>query len=102
MGRVRPSRHGETRDLAPLDEPRLQQVMVRGCREEVATGAEVVTDRAERAEELLRVLRRLEALEHAFSSTGGPIRILRPVVEPLMPPVLRSRQHAPQGGRAAG
>ena len=57
MDCVRPSRRGEPRDLAPLDEPRLQQLVVRGGGEEVPAGAEVIGDRAEGAEELLGVIR---------------------------------------------
>jgi hypothetical protein len=46
---------GESRDLTPLDEAGLQQVVVLECGEEVPAGAEMVTDGAEGTEELLGV-----------------------------------------------
>jgi hypothetical protein len=52
---VRPSRRDEPRNLAPLDNPRLQQAVVRGRGEAVPAGAEVIGERAEGGEELLRV-----------------------------------------------
>jgi hypothetical protein len=54
--------------------------VVRGGGEEVPAGAEVVGDRAERREELLRVRRGLEALEHALSSPSRPVGVLRSIV----------------------
>ena len=48
---------GESRDLTPLDEAGLQQVVVLKCGEEVPAGAEVVRDRAEGTEERLGVRR---------------------------------------------
>jgi hypothetical protein len=49
----------------------------------VAAGAEVVTDRAERGQELLGVFRRFEPLEHPLSSACRPVRVLCPVVQAL-------------------
>ncbi len=51
-----PLRGDEPRDLTPGGEARLQELVVRGGGEKVAAGAEVVRDRAEWGEELLRVL----------------------------------------------
>ena len=47
----------EAGHLAPGGEAALQQLVVRGGGEAVPAGAEVVRDRAERREELLRVRR---------------------------------------------
>ena len=64
----------------------------------MAAGAEVVRDGAERREELLGVLRGFEALEHALSSSRRAVRVLRPIIEAFVPPVLDPWKHAPQGG----
>ena len=50
-------RGGDARDLAPGGEAGLQQLVVSGSGKEVPAGAAVVRDRAEGAEELLRVVR---------------------------------------------
>ena len=71
---------GESRDLTPLDEAGLQQVVVLECGEEVPAGAEVVRDGAEGSQELLRVRRGLEALQRPFSSPSRPVRVLDAVV----------------------
>ena len=76
--------------------------MIRGCWEEVPAGAEVVRDGAERDEELLRVRRRREALEHPFSSADRPMGILCSIIQSFVPPMLRSWEDLPQGGRIAG
>ena len=96
---------GEARAFPPLDEAGLQQHVVLEGREEVATGAEVLGDRTEeteRTEELLGVLGRCEALAHPFSSAGGPVAVLGPGVEPLVPAVLDAREHVAARGRGAG
>ena len=96
---------GEAREFPPLDEAGLQQHVVLEGREEVATGAEVLGDRTEETEgteELLGVLGRFEALEHPFSSAGGPVAVLGPVVQPLVPAVLDPREHVAARGRGAG
>ena len=73
-------RGGESGYLAPGREASLQQgVLLRGG-EEMTAGAEVVGDGAERTQELLGVLGGFEALKHAFSSSGGAVRVLRTVV----------------------
>jgi hypothetical protein len=64
--------------------------------------AEVITDGAEGLQEALRLLGGLEALHTALPLTRRQVRILRPVVQPLMTPVLCLRQHAPQGRWVAG
>ena len=95
-------RGGEPRDRTPGREARLQQGVLLSGGEEVATGAEVVADGDKRTEELLGVLGGLEPLEHAFSSAGRAVTVLRPVVQSLVPPVLRSRQDPPERRRIAG
>ncbi len=65
----------------------------------MATRAEVVSDGAKRSEKLLGVCWGFEAPEHPFSSAGGPMRVLRPVIQPFVPPVLRLGQYASQGRR---
>src|SRR6266542_4379122 len=92
----------QSRDLAPGGEAGLEQLVVLGCGEEVPAGTKVVRNGAERTEELLRVLRRFEALEHAFSAAGRAVGILRPIVQPLVPPVLHPREHLAYGRRVAG
>ena len=47
------------------------------------------------------MVRRLEALEHAFSSASRAVGVLGPVVQPLVPPVLHAGQHPPHSGRIA-
>ena len=91
----------EPDDLAPLGETGPQQLVVLWGGEEVAAGAEVVADGAVWGQELLRVLGRLEALEHALSSAGGAVGVLCPVVEPLVAAMLHPRQHPMDGGRVA-
>jgi len=96
---------GEARAFPPLDEAGLQQHVVLEGREEVATGAEVLGDRTEETEgteELLGVLGRCEALERPFSFPDRPVGVLRPVVQPLVAPVLDAREHVAARGRVAG
>ena len=45
---------------------------------------------------------RCEALEHPFSSAGGPVAVLGPVVQPRVPAVLDPREHVAERGRGAG
>ena len=40
--------------------------------------------------------------EHPFSSAGGPVAVLGPVVQPLVAPVLDAREHVAARGRVAG
>jgi hypothetical protein len=88
-----PLHRGDTRDLTLGGEAGLQQVVVGGGWKEMPAGTEVIGDGAEGGEELLGVLGGLEALEHALSSSCGPVRILRPIIEAFVPPVLDPRQH---------
>jgi hypothetical protein len=55
----------------------------------VATGSEVIGHSAERPEKALRLLRRLEPTHDALTLTRRLVRVLRSVVEPLVPPMLR-------------
>jgi hypothetical protein len=84
---------GKSRDLPPLGEAGLQELMVFGCGEAVAAGAEVIGDGAEGSQELLRVLGRLKALERPFSPPGGAVRVLGTIVEPLVSAELHAGQH---------
>jgi hypothetical protein len=52
----------------------------------------VITDGAEGLQEPLPVLRRFEALERPLSLPHRPVRVLRPIVEAFVPPVLGLRQ----------
>ena len=93
---------GEARAFPPLDEAGLQQHVVLEGREEVAPGAAMLGERTEGTEELLGVLGRCEALEHPFSFPDRPVGVLRPVVQPLVAPVLDAREHVAARGRVAG
>ena len=68
----------------------------------VAAWTEVVADGAERTEEALGVLGRLEALKHALSLAGGQVRVLGAVVQTLMASMLGARQDPADGRRVAG
>jgi len=57
----------------------------------VSTWAEVVRNGAERDQETLRVLRRLEPLEYPFTFTRRQVRVFSPIAQPLMPPMLTLR-----------
>ena len=92
----------EPRDRAPGGEAGLQQLVVRGGREEVATGAEVVGDRAKGSEKLLGVLRRFAPLERPFTSASRPVGVFCPIVHAFVSSVLRLGEHAPHGRRLAG
>jgi len=39
---------------------------------------------------------------HSLSSAGGPVGVLRPVVQPRVAPVRHAREHPFEGGRGAG
>src|SRR5215218_8590162 len=59
----------------------------------VAAEMEEVGDLVVGREEALRLPRRLEALHLPFSSSHRLMRVLRPVVEALVPAVLDTRHH---------
>ena len=82
-------RGGEPRDRTPGREARLQHGVLLSGGEEVATGAEVVRDRAEGGEKLLGVLRRFEPLERPFSSASRPVGVFCPIVQAFVSSVLR-------------
>ena len=62
---------------------------------------EVVAEGAEGSQESLRVLGGFEALQHPFPFARRQVRILGPVVQPLVPSMLRVGQHSPNGRRVA-
>src|SRR5262245_25864930 len=70
--------------------------------EEVPARTEVVAEGAEGLQEALRVLRRFEALKYPFSFPDRPVRVLRPIVEALVPSVLGIRQDSLERGWVAG
>ncbi len=55
--------------------------------------AEVITDGAERAQETLGVLGRLEALEDSLPLTCRHVRILRAVIQAFVASVLAMREY---------
>jgi hypothetical protein len=67
----------------------------------VSTRAEVIGYSAERTQETLRVLGRLEALEYPFAFTCRQVRILGPIVQSFVAPMLGVRQHPSNGWRIA-
>ena len=67
----------------------------------VSTRAEVVGDSAERNQETLRVLGRLEALEYPFALTRRQVRVFGPIVQSFMAPMLGVQQHPSNGWRIA-
>ncbi len=89
------------RHLPPLPEALGAEVAVVGGGEEVTTRTEVVLGRAEGLQKLLGVPRRFEALQRPFSFPDRLVGVLRPVVQALVPPVLRPGQHLAKGGRVA-
>src|SRR5689334_2860084 len=64
---------------------------VLGCRHQVAGHEEEVVDLVVGGREALSVPGRLEPLHLPFSSSGRLVRVLCPVVEPLVLAVLNSR-----------
>ena len=67
----------------------------------VSTRAEVVGDGAERNQETLSVLGRLEALEYPFALTRRQVRVFGPIVQSFMSPMLGVRQNPSNGWRIA-
>jgi hypothetical protein len=98
LANASPLARGHARHRPPLGKPGLglQHLAIVAGREAVPAWAKVGADRAERDEEVLRVLGRFEALEHAFSSPGGPMRVFRPIVQPFVPAMLYLREHRAQ------
>ena len=68
----------------------------------MSTWAEVVGDSAERDQETLCVLRRLEPLENPFAFTRRQVRFFSAVVQALVPTMLTVRQCSANRGRVAG
>ena len=62
---------------------------------------EVVADGAERSQETLSVLGGFEALEYPLAFAGRQVRILRPIVQTLVSPMLSVRQDPPNCWRVA-
>ena len=75
---------------------------VGGGGKSVSTWAEVVGDSAERHQETLRVLRRLEPLEYPFAFTRRQVRVFSAIVQPFVPTMLTVRQCSANRGRLAG
>ena len=91
-------RGGEPRDRTPGREARLQRGVILSGGEEVATGAEVVRDRAEGGEKLLGVRRRLDPLERPFSSASRPVGVFCPIGQTFVSSVLRLGEHRRTAG----
>jgi hypothetical protein len=64
--------------------------------EEMSPWTKVVADLTERLQEVLGVLGRLEPLQAALPSSGRLVRVLGPVIQPLVLPVFDVRQEFPQ------
>jgi len=67
----------------------------------VSARAEVVGNSAERDQETLRMLGRLEALEYLFALTRRQVRVFGTIVQSFMAPMLRVRYHPSNGWRIA-
>jgi hypothetical protein len=67
----------------------------------VAPWSKVVAHRAERLEEMLGLLRRLEPLHGSLTFTHRPMRVLGPIVQPFVPTMFRVREYAPDRRRVA-
>ena len=58
---------------------------------------QVVADSAERSQETLGLLSGFETLEHPLAFARRQVRILRPIVQTLVTPMLRGWEHAFDG-----
>ncbi len=85
----------EAADLVPRLEGADPSSAVVGCRHTVAGQKEEIVDLIMGGEEALSVSGRLEPLHLAFSSAGWLMRVFRPVVKPLVLPVLDLRYDLP-------
>jgi hypothetical protein len=92
----------QTCDRPPLLESLVHRLAVTLSCETVPPWTEMVAHRAEGLQEPLRLLRRLESLHRSLALAYRPMRVLGPVVEPLVPPVLSVRQGALDGWHVAG
>jgi len=97
MGGGRRSGHGGgTADGPPGGEAFVAGLAVAGGAEAVAARAAVAGDGAVGGEEALGVARMLEAAHPPLPLARGLVRMLRPVVEPLVLPMLDAREHLTQ------
>src|SRR5258708_25998031 len=69
-----------------------------GSGKQVSSRTEVVADSAERSQETLGVLGRFEALQHPLAVACQQVRILCPLVQTLLSPMLTVLQYSPNGG----
>jgi hypothetical protein len=94
--------HSGLRDVLPGGVCLSPKLSVGGGGQSVATGAEVVRDGAERDQEPLRVLGRLEPLEYPFTLPRRQVRVFSTIVQPLVPTMLTLGQCSTNRGRIAG
>src|SRR6266511_1825616 len=94
-------RHSAQCDVQPYGVTLGADLSIAGSSEEVSTRTEVVADGAERSQETLGLLSGFETLEHPLAFAGRQVRILRPIVQTLVSPVLGVRQHLSNGRQVA-
>jgi hypothetical protein len=93
--------HSAQCDVQPYGVTLGADLSIAGSRKEVSTRTEVIADSAERSQETLGVLSGFETLEHPLAFAGRQVRILRPIVQTLVSPMLGVRQHLSNGWRVA-
>ena len=93
--------HSAQCDVQPYGVTLGADLSIAGSTEEVSTRTEVVADGAERSQETLGVLSGFETLQYPLAFAGRQVRILRPIVQTLVSPVLRVRQHLSNGRQVA-
>src|SRR5437899_706915 len=94
--------HSDLSDVLPAGMCLRAELSVGGGGGSVSTRAEVVGDSAERDQETLCVLHRLEPLEYPFAFTRRQVRVFSTIVQPLVAPMLGVRQRPSNGWRVAG
>ncbi len=90
------------RHLVPCHEPRGKNFAIVLGRQPVSAGTKVLPDWPERFEEALGLLGRLKAAHRPFSLARWLMRVLGPIVQPLVLAVLGAGQHRLEGWSVAG
>ena len=93
---------GNAGDLGPDLEGLGPSGSILGGRKVIAAEMEEVADPVVGGEEALRLAGRLEALHLPLSSSPRLVRVLGPVVQSLVPPVLDGGHHLALGRAVAG
>ena len=93
--------HSAQGDIQPDGLTLGAELSISGSGEEMSTRTKVVADGAERSQETLRVLGGFEPLKYPLAFAGRQVRVLRPVVQTLVSPMLGVRQHPANRGWVA-